>query len=163
MPRLPRSMNGVVLGALTVSGLLVTSCVKPMPFAKSVSPSCSHQLVPALPPVTGMSGDLAKTIYAPANIVLEDSVETGPYPRDMIWLWFRNGASQAERRDAVDAICGIVVGGFRFRPGGVYYVHIAEDGTTVPLDTAIRKLMTFPQVMSATPDLSSSQNSSRVP
>jgi hypothetical protein len=78
---------------------------------------------------------------------------TGPYPRDIIWVWFRDGASQAQRQAAIDSIDGIVVGGYRYRPGGVYYVRIKQDGTAGPLHIAIKKLMTLPQVMAATPDL----------
>lgn len=101
-----------------------------------------------------MPDSVAAKVYAPANIVAEDSLVTGPYPRDIIWLWFRDDAPQSERQAAVDQINGEVVGGSYVRPGGIYYVRICQDGTTGPLHEAIATLRTLPQVKLATPDFS---------
>ncbi len=65
-----------------------------------------------------MPADVAAEVYASDNVVQLDSVMRGPFPRDMIWLWFRDDASQADRQAAVDSIGGTVVGGYRMRPGG---------------------------------------------
>lgn len=110
--------------------------------------------VPALPPQADMSPSVAAEIYATSNIVQGDSVELGPYPRDLIRLWFKNTASQADRQAAVDSVNGEVVGGYRFNDGGVYYVRIQHDGTAGPLHAAIDKLSALPQVRHAAPDLS---------
>jgi len=96
---------------------------------------------------------VAEQIYAPSNIVAGDSVERGPYPRDLIWIFFQEDASQAARQAAIDSIGGEVVGGHRYNNGGVYYVRIQQDGTAGPLHRAIDKLKSLPQVRSATPDL----------
>ena len=47
----------------------------------------------------------------------------------------------------------MVVGGARLGRGGYYYIRIEDDGTSAPLFRAIRKLKSFPQVQSATPEL----------
>ncbi len=78
---------------------------------------------------------------------------TGPYPRDMIWLWFYDDTPYADRQAAIDSIGGTVVGGYPFRPGGAYYVRICHDGTAGPLHRAIRRLQALPGVRLATPDL----------
>lgn len=109
--------------------------------------------MPEAPP-DGLSWEVATEIYAPTNVVSGDSVMTGPYPRDVIWLWFNDDATQAERQAAVDSIGGEVIGGAAIRPGGVYYVRIEDDGTAGPLHAAIAKLRTLSQVRLATPDLS---------
>jgi hypothetical protein len=101
-----------------------------------------------------MSNELAREVYAPSNIVAKDSIETGPYPRDMLWIWFRNDTPQAQRQAAIHAVGGLVVGGYRYRAGGVYYVRIKQDGTTGPLHAAIARLKALPQVTMVTPDLS---------
>lgn len=109
--------------------------------------------VPALPPTNPIPPQIAEQIYASSNIVNGDSVERGPYPRDLIWLFFQDNASQAARQSAIDSIGGEVVGGHRFNNGGAYYVRIQQDGTAGPLHRAIDKLKTLLQVKSATPDL----------
>jgi hypothetical protein len=128
----------------------------PKPMPRLVSPArcqLSSTSVPALPPAEGLPLEVAAEVYAPANIVHEDPHMTGPYPRDMIWLWFRDDASQAGRQAAVDSVGGQVVGGSRVRPGGVYYVRICHDGTAGPLHAALARLTALPQVSLATPDL----------
>jgi hypothetical protein len=147
-------MNNSAIGFIVTTLVVATACTLPRANANAGDGLRSQREVPGLPPTTGMPNDVAAEVYAAGNIVREDSVMTGPYPRDMIWVWFRDNASQVQRQAAIDAISGIVVGGYRFRPGGVYYVRIKHDGTTVPLHSAIAKLKTFPQVSAATPDLS---------
>ena len=110
--------------------------------------------VPSLPPTTGLPSNIASQSYATTNLVTRDEMFTGPFPRDLIWVWFRDDASQRDRQEAITAIRGEVVGGFRYRPGGVYYVRIKDDGTAAPLHRAISRLRQFSQVVEATPDLS---------
>ncbi|HEV2643545.1 MAG TPA: hypothetical protein VGT98_12595 [Candidatus Elarobacter sp.] len=110
--------------------------------------------MPALPPRDEMSASIARAVYAPTNISQGDSVITGPFPIDVIWLWFKDDATQPERQEAVDAIDGEVIGGKRIRPGGIYYIRIRTGGTSDSLQRAIARLKRFPQVRLATVDLS---------
>lgn len=126
------------------------TCRKPLDSEHLARPGAS---VSALPPNT-LPRAVAQEIYAPGNIVQEHPAMTGPYPRDVIWLVFRDDATQSDRQAAVDAIQGEVIGGAYVRPGGIYYIRIPHDGTADPLHAAIAYLKTLPAVRTATPDLS---------
>lgn len=127
---------------LVVTGLAgLCSCMTAVPGGLSEAHVRSVQregrpVVPAVPPDSTPAW-VYEEIYRPENIVREDSIMTGPYPRDMIWLWFRDDAPQELRQAAIDAIDGLVVGGKAVRPGGVYYVRIEHDGTSGSLHRAI--------------------------
>jgi hypothetical protein len=110
--------------------------------------------VPALPPNQNMTTRVGREVYSPSNITEGDSLMTGPFPRDVLWVWFQDAATQPERQAAIDLIHGIVIGGQPVRPGGIYYVRIHADGTTGPLQRAIATLKALPQIRLATVDLS---------
>jgi hypothetical protein len=122
------------------------------PQARTLHDSWSR--VPALPPNQYMADSVASEVYSPSNISEGDSVITGPFPRDLLWVWFQDGASQPERQAAIDLIHGKVVGGAPVRFGGIYYVRIHADGTTGRLQRAIAMLKALPQIRLATVDLS---------
>jgi len=121
--------------------------------AQNMAPHNEWSRVPALPPNQDMTDSIAREVYSPSNISEGDSVITGPFPRDVLWVWFQDAATQPERQAAIDLIRGIVIGGAPVRPGGIYYVRIHADGTTGPLQHAIAMLKALPQIRLATVDL----------
>ena len=75
---------------------------------------------------------------------------SGPYPRNVVMIAFRDEATQEQKQAAIDAIDGEVIGG-----GWIdyYYVRIQDDGTADPLWKAIDLLEALPQVANAGPDI----------
>jgi hypothetical protein len=152
-----RASATVTLRCIGASALLLAChasrpSTAPEPQARALHDSWSR--VPALPPNQDMTVNVAREVYSPSNISEGDSVITGPFPRDVLWVWFQDGAGQPERQAAIDLIHGTVVGGAPIRPGGIYHVRIHANGTTGPLQRAIAALKTLPQIRLATVDLS---------
>lgn len=108
--------------------------------------------VTALPP-DSVPTTVWRALHAPKNMVQSSPEWTGPFPRNVVVLMFREDASRAQRQAAVDSVRGDVVGGLPVGKGGYYYVRIADDGTPKPLFAAIAKLKMLPQVVLATPEL----------
>ena len=54
---------------------------------------------------------------------------------------FKEGATQPERQQAIDAVGGEVIGGEHVDRGGYYYVRIPSDGTADVLFRTIAKLL----------------------
>jgi hypothetical protein len=79
---------------------------------------------------------------------------TGIFPRNVLWLWFHDGTAQELRQEAIDEVCGVVIGGQRYYDSGIYILRIPDDGTDDPLFAAIARLRALQQVQDATPDLS---------
>ncbi len=109
-----------------------------------------RSVIPAVPEKMPIPDSIWAEINAPENIVHDDSVVAGPYPRDLIVLWFRDEATQAERQGAVDLIGAQLIGSAPMRPGGPYFLRICHDGTTGPLHAAIRRLRALPGVAAVT-------------
>jgi hypothetical protein len=85
--------------------------------------------------------------------MIRSSPEWGvPFSRDLIFLAFKEDATQSERQQAIDAVGGEVIGGEHIDRGGYYYVRIRSDNTGDPLFRAITKLKTFPKVDLASPE-----------
>jgi len=102
--------------------------------------------VPAVPPDTVPSDRYAAERLDPSR----------RFPRDLVVIGFRPGATLAEKEAALDLVQGAVVGGWPLPPGmgeGLYLVRIREDGTMGPLTRAIAQLRVLPQVALVGPDL----------
>jgi hypothetical protein len=93
--------------------------------------------------------DSVAKLYAYSNAVWTHPRLSGPYPRNIVEVFFARGATAEERQSAIDMINGTVIGG-----GTVfYYVLIPTDGTAEPLWKAIDRLQALPQVTRAAPDI----------
>jgi hypothetical protein len=101
-----------------------------------------------------LSDSMAGEIYAPSNLADSSEYMHGPYPRDVLWVWFQDNATEAEKQAATDSIGGWVIATSLYEGEGRYYVRIHEDGTSHPLFAALAKLETLPQVRDVTPDMS---------
>ena len=108
-------------------------------------------LVPALPP-DSVPVAVWDSLHTPANMEPAGTMYPVPFPRNLIRVWFKSGAPPSARQAAIDAIGGRVIGGVRIDDGGVYYVTIVDDGTTVPLFNAINVLKALPDVEMASPE-----------
>jgi hypothetical protein len=101
--------------------------------------------VPDVPP-----DSVPAWVYAPENLTRDDSpFMAGAFPRNVVFVAFKEGTPREERQAAVDLVRGSVVGG---RRGSLYLIRVADDGTTRPLFEAIRMLEALPQVAFAEPD-----------
>jgi len=70
--------------------------------------------------------------------------------RSIVKVMFKDGATQRERQQAIDAVSGVVVGGARVADDGDYYVRI-PGLTADDIQVAVRKLQVLPQVELAVP------------
>jgi hypothetical protein len=93
--------------------------------------------------------DSVAKLYAYSNAIWTHPRLSGPYPRNIIEVFFARGATAEDRQSAIDMVNGTVIGG-----GTVfYYVLIPTDGTAEPLWKAIDRLKALPQVTRAAPDI----------
>jgi hypothetical protein len=74
-----------------------------------------------------------------------------PFPKNIIVLKFKDGTSRELMQNAVDSVCGVVVGGLQ--PLTVYYIRVPSDRTGKPLFAAIQKLTRMSQVLGAAPSM----------
>ncbi|MDH4348097.1 MAG: S8 family serine peptidase, partial [Gemmatimonadota bacterium] len=74
----------------------------------------------------------------------------GAWPRAFVTVMFQSSASQSARQAAVDAVQGVVVGGWGVAGGdGTYLLRIPDDGTAAPVLSALAVLDTMPGVSAA--------------
>ncbi len=110
--------------------------------ASAVEPS--PNIVPALPP-----DNIPKALMdSLGSILMTDGLLLIP---DLLAVRFVLGATQAQRQAAIDAVRGVVVGGWRsrFDESGTYYVLVpAQRSVTLLLDV-VDALDAFPQVVGA--------------
>lgn len=112
-----------------------------------------YEVVPMEPPPP-LQDSVAARVYDENNQIVNGPVYYGRYPRNVIWVSFDDGASQAQRQAAIDSIGGVVIGGQYLSPGGIYYVEIAGDSTGDAIRRATLTLESLPGVDLATVDLS---------
>lgn len=91
--------------------------------------------------------DSVNKIFTETNLIYEHPRISGPYPRDLVMLFFAPGATEDEKRAAVDYVGGTVVGG----NGAHYFVRVTNGAE--PVFTAIDKLKALPHVKQAIPYL----------
>ena len=65
---------------------------------------------------------------------------------------FANGATLAEKQEAVDLIAGRVIGGVAVADGGLYYIQVEGDGTIATIDSIAAVLRALPTISSAYPE-----------
>lgn len=91
--------------------------------------------------------DSVEAVFAPENMVVAHPRRNGPYPRDLVVVGFRRGASEEEKRAAMERIGGCVIGG----DGTFLYVRVMSGGGDAPVWWASDALMKLPQVHHAGP------------
>jgi hypothetical protein len=109
----------------------------------------SHQEVPEVPPSGFLiPADSVAKLYAYTNAVWTHPRASGPYPRNIIELFFARSATREERQSAVDTVDGRVIGG-----GGVYYQVLVPTATGDALWATIDRRRALPYVTRAAPDI----------
>jgi hypothetical protein len=105
--------------------------------------------VPEVPP-TGwlIPGDSVEKLYAFTNAIWTHPRLSGPYPRNIIEVFFTRSATREERQLALDMVDGRVIGG-----GGVYYYVLVPTATGDQLWASIDRLKALPYVTRAAPDI----------
>jgi hypothetical protein len=108
-----------------------------------------HQEVPEVPPSGFLiPADSVAKLYAFTNAVWTHPRASGPYPRNIIDLFFARSATREERQSAVGMVDGRVIGGDR-----VYYHVLVPTATGDALWAFIDRLSALPYVTLAMPDI----------
>lgn len=122
-------------------------------FSFRAGANSAGQQVPASAP-DSVPTAVWQAMHAPENMSPPTADWGIPFPRNILVIQFKSGATQSERQSAVDAVGGSVIGGSRIgEDEGYYYVQILDDGTSAPLFAAIAQLKTLPQVKDVGPEL----------
>lgn len=109
----------------------------------------SQQEVPEVPPSGFLiPADSVTRLYAFTNAIWTHPRMSGPYPRNIIQLFFTRSSTREERQSAIDMVDGRVIGG-----GGVYYDVLVPTATGDALWASIDRLRALPQVTRAAPDI----------
>ncbi|HEX8830855.1 MAG TPA: hypothetical protein VF705_06805 [Longimicrobium sp.] len=110
--------------------------------------SISRDSIPANPPVGWtIPGDSVDAMFQQSRLVIDHPRMSGPYPPDLVMLFFRPNATAAQRRRAVDAVGGTLVGG----DGAYWFVRVKTRCADVPVWCAADILEKLPQVEAAHP------------
>jgi Subtilase family len=93
--------------------------------------------------------------HLPANVIENDSVFAGRLVRNKLYVRFATTATIEDRQAALDAVDGVVVGGYHIGRFGYYYVRlpwaVGNDGRG--LDSAMRVLWAQPGVARVIPHI----------
>lgn len=104
--------------------------------------------IPAVPPPGWtIPADSVSAVFQRSNLVSEHPRMSGVYPRDLVMLVFRPTATAAQRRRAVDAVGGTLVGG----DGAYWFIRVKAPCADVPVWCAVDVLEKLPQVEAAHP------------
>ena len=87
------------------------------------------------------------TMFARDNMVAEHPRMSGPYPVGLVLIAFRPAATPRQRRAAIDAVRGRVVGG----DGAHWFVRVETACADIPVWCAVDVLEKLPQVEAAYP------------
>lgn len=107
--------------------------------------------IPALP-AESLTGDVVAHYYADSNLIKDDSLSGGPFPRGIIIVSFMPGTSVDQKRQAIGAIGGQVVGGLRgadtgpIAETGYYYVAMPGTPSAAAMRQALATVKAFPFV-----------------
>lgn len=71
---------------------------------------------------------------------------------NILAVYFANGATVAEKQEAVDLIAGRVIGGVAIGEEGLYYVQIEGDSTIATIDSIAAVLEALPMIDTAYPE-----------
>lgn len=105
--------------------------------------------VPDVPPSGWLiPGDSVAKLYAYTNAVWTHPRLSGPYPRNIIEVFFDRSATREDRQSALDMVSGRVIGG-----GGVFYYVQVPTTTANALWSSIDRLAALPHVRMAMPDI----------
>jgi hypothetical protein len=114
---------------------------------------CRTQPVPPLAP-DSVPASIYERLFADSNRISLLPRRSDRQPRNVILVVFRASATARQRRAALDAVCGRMVGGWRIGDTEGYYVVEAKtDGTASALWRAIDRLAAQPGVESAEPNI----------
>jgi len=96
----------------------------------------------------------------PEYATLTDTVRipnqyAGPLLRQILFVEFKPGTSIASKQSAIASVNGVVAGGAPDAApgGGLYVIRVPSDSTGLPLQGALARLQSFPQVDDASVDL----------
>ncbi len=114
---------------------------------------CRTPPVPAVPP-DSVPASIYDRLFADSNRISLLPRRSDRQPRNVILVVFRASATAAQRRAAIESVCGRVVGGWRTGDTDGYYVVEAKtDGTANALWRSIDRLAAQPGVETAEPNV----------
>lgn len=88
--------------------------------------------------------------YSPDSLLTDTTYATGHYVRNVVKVWFSPLTRQPRRREIIDSIGGVVVGGSRLGgKDGYYFVQVPGDSTGVGPYNAANRLQRFTEVLDA--------------
>jgi len=93
--------------------------------------------------------DSVDALFAFSNLVIVHPRTSGPYPSNVVLIAFRRGATRAQKRRAIDAVGGTLIGGNR----AYYFVRVDGKCADRPVWCAIDRLEKLPQVEESHPYL----------
>jgi len=93
--------------------------------------------------------DSADALFEFSNLVIVHARTSGPYPANVVLVAFRPDATRAQKRRAIDAVGGTLIGG----DGAHYYIRVDAECADRPVWCAIDILETLPQVEAVAPFL----------
>jgi len=109
--------------------------------------------VPAAPP-DSVPASIYDRLFADSNRISLLPRRSDRQPRNVILVVFWASATAAQRRAAIESVCGRVVGGWRIgEADGYYVVEVKTDGTAKALWRCIDRLATQPGVETAEPNV----------
>lgn len=149
-------MYGRVLGLSLVALMWgVSSCSRSMDSASAGGVGAATDRRDQRPRVPAQAPDTVPAgLFDESNIRGTSACVTGPLVRGIVVLTFREGATQAERQEAIDGIQGEVIGGRHRGSGeGYYYVRVEDDEDGQVLCQAFEHLNALPQVRRARAEL----------
>jgi hypothetical protein len=91
--------------------------------------------------------DSARRLFARENLIVHHPRVSGPYPRNLVQVYFDGEAPTAARQAAVGAVLGEVIGG----DGLYHYVLLHVESVTDPVWWAHDRLRPLPQVVDVQP------------
>lgn len=110
----------------------------------------SGQSVPdAPPPDWTIPEDSVDALFRFSNLVIVHPRTSGPYPANVVLIAFRPGATRAQKRRAINAVGGTLIGG----DGAYYFIRVDAECADRPVWCAIDRLEKLPQVEEAHPYL----------
>jgi hypothetical protein len=133
--------------------MLNTVLVVAFTFTGAAHDSCRSAPVPAIPP-DSVATAIYNRLFADSNRISLLPRRSDRQPRNVILVMFRSSATAKQRRTAIEAVCGRVVGGWRIGDtDGYFVVEIKTDGSATALWMAIDRLAAQPGVESAEPNI----------
>jgi hypothetical protein len=122
--------------------------VAPKPAAATNSVVQGAAVPEAAPRGWLIPADSVAKLYTYTNAVWTHPRSSGPYPRNIIMVFFVPAATREDRQSSIGMVDGQIIGG-----GGVFYYVLVPTATGDALWASIDRLAALPHVQLAGPDV----------